>query len=96
MIVVINAPGTKACLSEVVYAIGFALHSCDNRDPSALMWGVTPWYCFPALFVLWGRFYIGWDTEVEPGVWWLTFYPSPSNTPVGYFQASQDVWKFIF
>ena len=35
MIVVINAPGTKTCLSEVVYVIVFVLHPCDNRDPSA-------------------------------------------------------------
>ena len=60
------------------------------------MWGVTPWYCFSALFVLRDGFNISWDTKVEPGVWWLTFYPSLSNIPVGYFAVSQNVWKFIF
>ena len=53
MIVVINAPGTKTCLSEVVYVIGFVLQPCDNREPAVLMRGVTFWYYFPALFVHW-------------------------------------------
>ena len=58
MTVVINASGTKVCLSEVVYYIVFVLHLCDSREPSASMRGVNPWYCFLALFVLFDRFNI--------------------------------------
>ena len=49
MIVVINAPGTKTCLSEVVYVIVLVLHPCDNRDPCAFNVRCDPlvlFFCF--------------------------------------------------
>ena len=51
MNVVINAPGNKLFLSEVVYVIVFVLHLCDNRDPSAFNVRRDPLVLFSALFV---------------------------------------------
>ena len=58
MIVVINAPGAKTCLSEAVSVTILVLHPYDNRDPFAFNVRCDLLVLFFCFFVLWDRFNI--------------------------------------